>query len=103
MRVKKSWKDVVRGMAWRGFAVAIIAVFGGYALFGANGVLAWGDYSNRLATHRVELAQLQAERDLLQHRVDLVNPGQADSDMVDELIRKDLGLARPDEVIIPLD
>ncbi|MBK8629271.1 MAG: septum formation initiator family protein [Sphingomonadales bacterium] len=100
---KKSWKDMVRGWAWQGFGVAIIAVFAGYALFGANGVLAWGEYSQRLSAHRIELAKLEKERDILRHRVDLVNPQQADPDMADELIRKELGLARPDEVIIPLD
>ncbi len=93
----------MRGWAWQGLGVGIIAVFAGYALFGANGVLAWGDYSQRLAAHEIELAKLTKERDILRHRVDLVNPKQADPDMADELIRKDLGLARPDEVIIPLD
>jgi hypothetical protein len=69
---KKSWKDMVRGWAWQGFGVAIIAVFAGYALFGANGVLAWGEYSQRLSAHRIELAKLEKERDILRHRVDLV-------------------------------
>lgn len=101
--MRPTWKDKVRSVAWQGLAVGLIGVFAGYALLGPNGVLAWGDYSQRLATHRVELAALEKERDLLQHRVSLVNPHQADPDIVDELIRKDLGLARPDEVIIPLD
>ena len=39
----------------------------------------------------------------LKHRSDLLDPRKADPDMADELVRKDLGLVRPDEVIIPLD
>lgn len=94
---------MAKGWAWQGLGVGIIAVFAGYALFGANGVLAWGDYSQRLAAHSIELAKLEKEREVLLNRVALVDPRRADPDMVDELIRKDLGLTRPDEVIIPLD
>lgn len=94
--------NLARSVVWRAFGVTIVVFFAAYALFGANGVLAWGDYSARLRAHTVELAKLQRERDQLAHRVALLNPNHADQDMVDELVRRDLGLARPDEVIIPL-
>ena len=97
------WTHFLKGWAWQGVAVGIIAIFAGYALFGANGVLAWGDYSQRLTVRTTELAALEKERESLQHRVELVDPRNADPDLVDELIRKDLGLARGDEVIIPLN
>ena len=103
MRGKRPVLDIVRNVMWRGIAVMIIAVFAGYALFGANGVLAWGDYSQRLDTRQQDLAALQQSRDVLANRVKLLDPQKADPDMVDELVRKDLGLAQPDEVIIPLD
>ena len=50
-----------------------------------------------------ELAQIEREHAALKHRSDLLDPRKADPDMADELVRKDLGLVRPDEVIIPLD
>jgi cell division protein FtsB len=103
MRGKRPVLEIVRNVMWRGIAVMIIAVFAGYALFGANGVLAWGDYSQRLDTRQQDLAKLQQSRDVLANRVKLLDPQKADPDMVDELVRKDLGLAQPDEVIIPLD
>ena len=84
-------------------AFTIIAFFGGYALFGSNGVLAWGDYSQRYETRKVELAAVQKEKAELANRVKLLDPRRANPDMVDELVRRDLGLTRPDEVIIPLD
>ena len=37
------------------------------------------------------------------NRRGLLDPNKADPDMADELVRKDLGLVRPDEVIVPLD
>jgi cell division protein FtsB len=84
-------------------AFTIIAFFGGYALFGSNGVLAWGDYSQRYDARKVELALVQKEKAELANRVKLLDPRRANPDMVDELVRRDLGLTRPDEVIIPLD
>jgi cell division protein FtsB len=87
---------------WRAFGVTVVVFFAVYALFGANGVLAWGDYSARLKTRTTELAQLQRDQAQLAHRVALLNPNNANPDMVDELVRRELGLARPDEVIIPL-
>jgi cell division protein FtsB len=84
-------------------AFTIIAFFGGYALFGSNGVLAWGDYSRRYQMRSNELAFVQKEKAELANRVKLLDPRRANPDMVDELVRRDLGLTRPDEVIIPLN
>ncbi len=90
-------------VAWRALAIMIVGVLAGYALFGANGVLAWGDYSERLEVRQAELVRLDQEKSRLANRVALLNPKSANPDMVDELVRRDLGLAQPDEVIIPLN
>src|SRR3546814_19073374 len=84
------------------FAIVILALFAGYAVLGSNGILAWGDYSRALATHRQELQKIKAERDRLKNRVDLVDPRHADPAMVDELVRRALNVTHPDEVIVPL-
>ncbi|MBA3895653.1 MAG: septum formation initiator family protein [Sphingomonadaceae bacterium] len=83
-------------------AIIVVAFFGGYALFGSNGVLAWSDYARRLQLRRTDLAQLERKRAVLSNRVALVDPRHANPDMVDELVRRDLGVAHPDEVIVPL-
>lgn len=93
----------MRQVAWRGVAVVIIAFFGGYALFGSNGVLAWGEYLQKLESRETDLARLQKERGDLANRVALLDPRHANPDLVDELVRRELGLAHPDEVIIPLN
>ena len=49
-----------------------------------------------------ELAKLDATRAQLRHRSALLDPRKADPDMADELVRRDLGLVRADEVILPL-
>ena len=102
MRGTKSLFTLAKSVAWRAVALTVIGFFAGYALFGDNGILAWGDYSQRLEQRRVELAALQTEKAELANRVSLLDPQKANPDMVDELVRRDLGLAQPDEVIIPL-
>ena len=77
----------------------MIANFAGYALFGANGLFAWGDYRRELAHRSIELQAVQAERERLQHRIHQLGP-RVDPDYADELIRRETGQVRPDEYII---
>ncbi len=81
----------------------IIANFLGYAIVGSNGILSWGDYRQLKAERAVQLAQLEEERARLAHRAELLDPRKADPDLADEMIRSELGLVRPDEVIIPIE
>ena len=93
---------VIRRAALPALGFLIIANFLGYAIVGANGILSWGDYRQLKAERAVELAQLEEERTRLAHRADLLDPRKADPDLADEMIRSELGLVRPDEVIIPI-
>ena len=93
---------LMRRAALPALCFLIIANFLGYALIGDNGVLSWGDYRRMKAERVVQLAALQAERDRLAHRARLLDPRRADPDLAEELVRRELGLVRPDEVVIPL-
>jgi cell division protein FtsB len=88
---------------WPAVSLLIIGTFAGHAVAGPNGLLAWGGYHRDLTAKSGELAKLEAERQALKHRSALLDPRKADPDMADELIRKDLGLVRPDEVIVTLE
>ena len=94
---------LIRRAALPALALIIVGTFGGHAIAGPNGLLAWGGYNRDLEQRREELAKLEAERDALRHRSALLNPNKADPDLGEELIRRDLGLVRSDEVIIPLE
>ncbi|NUR11650.1 MAG: septum formation initiator family protein [Bradyrhizobium sp.] len=84
-------------------AVIVVGTFAGHAIAGPNGILAWGSYHRALQQRQAELKQIEQEHAQLKHRSQLLDPRKADPDMADELVRKDLGLVRPDEVIVPLD
>ncbi len=84
-------------------AVLLLLFFAGYVVLGSNGVLAWGDYTRQLHRAQGELKVVQAQRNELRNRVDLLNPRRVDPDLSDELIRRQLGVIRHDEVIVPLN
>ena len=94
---------LIRRMLWPALALLVVGNFAGYAVAGPNGLLAWGGYHRSLNDRKVELAALEQQKAQLQHRSKLLDPQKADPDMADELVRRDLGLVRPDEVIVPLN
>ena len=94
---------MIRRSAMPALALIVVGTFAGHAVAGPNGVLAWGGYHRALQERQAELAELDRQRAQLKHHSRLLDPNKADPDMADELVRKDLGLVRPDEVIIPLE
>ncbi len=94
---------MIRRAALPALAMVVVGTFAGHAVAGPNGLLAWGGYHRDLQQREIELASLVAERDRLRHRSALLNPKKADPDLADEMVRRDLGLVRPDEVILPLE
>jgi cell division protein FtsB len=95
--------ELIRRAAMPALALIVVGTFAGHAIAGPNGILAWGGYHRALKERQAELTQLVEERAQLKHRSNLLDPRKADPDMADELVRKDLGLVRPDEVIGPLN
>ena len=83
-------------------AIILLAILVGYAVLGSSGILAWGDYKQQLRDSQAELKVVQAERARIANRVDLLEPRHADPDMVEELVRRELNVGHPDEVIVPL-
>ena len=94
---------LIRRSAMPALALLIVGTFAGHAIAGPNGLLAWGGYHRALNERKVELTRLQEQKVQLRHHSALLDPRKADPDMADELVRKDLGLVRNDEVIVTLD
>ena len=85
---------------WPALALLVVGTFAGHAIAGPNGLFAWRGYSEQLEVRKVELAALEAERDQLRHQSALLDPRKADPDLAEEMVRKDLGLVRADEVVV---
>ena len=97
--MRKLPKEQVR----QGLALAGLLGLTGFAIAGPSGLLAWSENSSKLEQHRAHIAHLTEKRDELQNRVDLLNPNSADPDLVGELLRRDMNMVHPDEVVIVLE
>ena len=72
-------------------------------LVGPAGLLTWSENLRLLDQRQAQLGQLMQERDALQNKVDLLHPDHADPDMVGELLRSQLNVVHPDELVIQLE
>ena len=84
-------------------ALAFLLLLAGMALFGPSGLLAWSENLATLDKRHADIKALTAQRDELQNRVALLNPDHVDPDLAGELIRKNLNVVHPDEVVIKLN
>lgn len=88
--------------AVQGIALVSLLVLTGLALLGPSGLLAWGEQASLLEQRKAQLAVLEAKRDELRGRVDALHPDHADPDMVGELLRKNMHVLHPDEIVLEL-
>ena len=103
MRGKPKSIGLIRRAALPAVALLVVGTFAGHAIAGPNGLFAWRGYSQQLESRKAELATLEAERDMLRRKSVLLDPRKADPDLADEMVRKDLGLVRTDEVVVTLE
>ena len=102
MAGKSTFGSILRRAGPPAIALIVMGFFGGYAVLGPNGVLAYGDYKRQFAKRQAEFAALDHQRAVLRNRVELLDPRHANPDLVDELAREKLNVVHPDEVIVPL-
>jgi len=100
MKRRRAHLKLPRESLTQSFALIALLLLGAVALAGPSGVLAWTENARLLETRQGEVKQLLAERDRLRNRVNLLDPRHADPDLVGELLRSDLNVAHPDELVI---
>ena len=100
MRPTRSRPRLPRETLSQSLALVALLVLGGVAIAGPSGLLALSENSRLLTERKVELAQLGARSAELRNRVALLDPRHADPDLVGELLRRDLNVAHPDEMVI---
>jgi cell division protein FtsB len=80
--------------------ICIVSYFVYHVIHGDRGLIAWRSLGQRVTTAEVELNQIRAERNLLEHRVGLLRPESLDPDMLDEWSRRILNFGHRDETVI---
>ncbi|SFG28545.1 Septum formation initiator [Novosphingobium sp. CF614] len=86
----------------QGLALAVLLLMGLFVVAGPSGLIAWSENQRMLEQRRVKLVELMAERDRLKNRVNLLAPNKVDPDLAGELLRGNLNVARPDEMVMLL-
>lgn len=80
----------------------VMSYFAFHAVSGNTGLIAWQGYKVERAVAEARAAQVHADKLALIHQVKLLDPAHVDPDYADELVRRNLGVVRPDEIIVPL-
>jgi cell division protein FtsB len=79
--------------------ISLVVYFAYHLVQGDRGLIAWLRLTQQIDEARTTLAQVQAARDPLAHRVSLMR-GRLDPDLLDETARGSLNLVGADEVVI---
>ena len=87
----------------QGLALACLLAMGGWVLFGPSGLMAWSENNRLLGERQHELQQLTGQRDELKNRVALLDPNHVDPDMAGQLLRAQLNVVHPDEMVMLLN
>ena len=81
-------------------AAAVVSYFAYHAVQGRRGVLAYAALKSELQDVETALSTLRAERQRLEHRVDLLKPPDIDRDMLEELAFRTAALIDPNDTVV---
>ena len=101
MRIKRSVTRFFGALVLPAVSIAVVSYFGSYAIWGERGLFALEDAQARLGVRQAQLAQIQDDRSRLEHRIQLMEPGHADPDLIEELARGQLMDGGPGQVAVP--
>lgn len=84
-------------------ALGALLIMGGLVVAGPSGLLSWRENVALLERREAQIVVLTEQRDVLRNRIELLDPDHADPDLTGELLRQNLNVVHPDEVVLPLD
>lgn len=84
-------------------ALIILLIMAGLAIAGPSGLFAWSENLRLRDARETRLAKLELKLARLRNRVDLLNPAHADPDLAGELVRSQMGVVHPDEVVVKIE
>jgi len=100
MKGSRSEPRLPREKLTQGVALACLLIMGALVLVGPSGLLAWSENERLLEQRQAEIARLTKERDEMRNRVALLDPRKTDADLAGELLRSNLNVVHPDEMVM---
>ncbi|MEP2736354.1 MAG: septum formation initiator family protein [Erythrobacter sp.] len=83
-------------------ALIFLLILAALAIAGPTGLLSWNENANVLEERTAHIAALSEKRDELSHLNTLLDLNGTDPDLAGELIRQNLNVVHPDEIVITL-
>jgi cell division protein FtsB len=103
MKKNGTWNEVQRPFIKRVsgsmFLVLVMFYLGFHAVSGERGVFALFKETRKLEMLQSELAEVKMKHATIEHKVHLLSDGSLDLDLLDEQVRRVLGMASKDEVV----
>ncbi|WP_426164168.1 FtsB family cell division protein [Sandarakinorhabdus sp. DWP1-3-1] len=93
----------LRAAALPAVCILLIGYFVSHAISGPTGVIAWKGYKTERNQLQQQAAASAEAKAALDRKVRLLDPRRVDPDLADELVRRNLNVVKPDEVVVPLD
>jgi cell division protein FtsB len=102
MKRSRSEPQFVRTRVSRAVAFTALLLMAGWSVAGPSGLIAWSENLRTLDQRQKQVEQLTAQRADLKNRVALLDPRNADPDLAGELLRSNLNVVHPDEMVMML-
>ncbi len=102
MAMKLTLQQMMTRAALPAVCVAVASYFSFHAVSGPTGYVAWREYKVQRSKLQQAVQTSEEQQSALQRRLVLLDPRHVDPDLADELVRRNLDLVKPDEVIVPL-
>lgn len=102
MARKLTLQQMMTRAALPAVCVAVASYFSFHAVSGPTGYVAWREYKVQRSKLQQAVQTSEEQQAALQRRLVLLDPRHVDPDLADELVRRNLDLVKPDEVIVPL-
>lgn len=93
----------LRRAALPAVCILLIAYFVSHAISGPTGIGAWREYKQQRRALEAEAASVAEQKAALARQIKLLDPKGVDPDLAEELVRQNLNVVKPDEVIVTLD
>ena len=104
MRGKPNSIGLIRRAAWPALALLVVGTFAGHADRRAERPVRLGRlFRSSWKSARSSWRRSRPSATSCAIKSALLDPRKADPDLADEMVRKDLGLVRADEVVVPLE
>jgi cell division protein FtsB len=103
MKVNRRDPKLANESLIQAIALGCLLVMGGLALFGPSGLMAWSENNRLLAERQKDVQLLKTQHAELKNRVALLDPQHVDPDIAGELLRSNLNVVHPDEMVMLLN